>query len=226
MDISILIFVSYVNLIRPVLALTALLGLCAVASPTLAYAPPLGDGPWVVSDLGSGEAVVAGWSTERRNQTLDTLIAKWGKPNRCGATLRGNTGTAIWTTPAVRVSLATWGAIRRGSNVCRLPRQGKIWEITTIGPKWVTDRGLSVGTFTGMGPNYAVRNLYPDARWEPAGRWDTGALGTGVWLLEPFETPCLGDCGDDSYAWTSAVRAVERDDAIVRFQVGVYAAGE
>ncbi|MGD9694681.1 MAG: hypothetical protein AB7V42_03355 [Thermoleophilia bacterium] len=187
----------------------------ALCAAGIAQARPSATGPWVVRDLGKGRAIVAGYDTASGARTLRDLRRAWGPPQSIGpASQSGAACRAVWARPRARVVLANLGLLPRGATACA-PRWGRIQEISTIGPRWRTDRGLRVGAASAD-----TRALHPAARLRP---WPDGHPR---WLLRPYRTGCIGDCGGATTVLTSAVRAEVRREAIYRFHAYVGAAGE
>ena len=64
------------------LTVTAALGLGVAGSASAATAP---DPPWVISELGDQQFIVAGGSSKRKNQDVQSLVNRWGKPTSCSS---------------------------------------------------------------------------------------------------------------------------------------------
>lgn len=143
------------RLLSGALCLGLLGGIWATSAPA-AIAAPSPTGPWVVKDLGKNRGVVAGFKAYTGPQDLPALERAWGPATRLSLRSRGEC-RAIWSVPAVRVSLRTLGAIPDGSNLCT-PGVGLISNIQTKGPLWRTEKGLRVGNREAR-----IRKLYPSA---------------------------------------------------------------
>lgn len=166
----------------------------------------------VVADLGAGRVVIDGHRgpVPFERQTLADLIDRWGPPARRRA-LGPTDCIAVWRSPRVVVDLANYGY--RTGNACT-PDNGKIQFLTTAGPAWRTSVGLRVGA-----SEQAIRRLHPRA---VAAR----RFGGRVWLLRPYSTPCIGDCGAATTIRTSGVMAKVRNGRVTSFLVIIGAAGE
>jgi hypothetical protein len=187
------------------------LGLCGTA---LATARPSPTGPWIVSDQGNGRAVIAGHRTRSGLQNLRSLIRDWGAPARLSLSGDHSACVAVWSRPAARVLLRSYGYIPPGSTICS-PRWGLIDNIATLGTRWRTDRGLAIGD-----AESAVSATYPNAFRE---KW----LGVGrVWLLRPYEIPCIGVCDGEDTVEVSAVLAKVGGGTVRSFIALVGAEGE
>ena len=109
-----------------------------------AEAKPAKKGPWVVKDLGNGNAVLAGWSSKRKEITLKSLQNVWGKQARC----RPSSYSALvtWKVPAVNVRVVNGDEVLlRGKDLCKKPSKAWIRRIRTVGDKWRTNKGVAVG---------------------------------------------------------------------------------
>lgn len=196
------------------LAIAALaLGAAATAANAQGAGSP-GNDVRTVEDLGKGRAVLDGHRSPRpwSNQTLGHLIERWGEPARTRRTAGGVACIAVWRSPRVVAHLANLGYIPEGESACS-PEYGSIQALETAGRDWATRRGVRVGASLRK-----LRAAYPGALAQPRS-------GRKIWLLRPYKTGCIGDCGPGVHR-TSGVVAEIRAGRVKSFTVRIGAAGD
>lgn len=163
-----------------------------------------GSGPWVVAAIpGKMHAKVAGFNRDAAPPSLRSLIRKWGRPAQLRPmTSAGCKGT--WRRPRVTVDLYNFASPGRECT----PKGGLIQVITTVGPRWRTNKGLRIGARVA-----AIRARHPNAI---RARPDHHGAG---FLLEPFYNAMLG--GQDS-----PIVAQVRNGKVIRFRMWIGGAGE
>ena len=137
------------------LTTTVVVALGVAGSASAATAP---DPPWVISELGDQQFIVAGWSSKRKNQDVKSLVNRWGKPTSC------NRNFVLWKFPRIVANFAA-GKTLKGDTCWKRHLSRRVTNFLVTSPRdFVTDRGLSQAS-----PYEDAFRLYPGARSEGGG---------------------------------------------------------